>query len=45
MHEFLTALRTGRETQCVCHDNIKSLAMCFAAIESAKKGKRVKVVW
>ncbi|HLX63628.1 MAG TPA: Gfo/Idh/MocA family oxidoreductase [Planctomycetota bacterium] len=41
--DFFHALRTGRDPQCICHDNIKSLAMCFAAIDSAKSGKRVKI--
>jgi hypothetical protein len=26
-----------------CHDNIKSLAMVFGAIESAATGQRVKI--
>ena len=41
--EFLDALERGRAPQSECHDNIKSLAMVFAAIESSKKGKRVLV--
>ena len=28
-----------------CHDNIKSLAMVFAAIESARSGQRVAVAY
>jgi predicted dehydrogenase len=43
LDDFLSALRTGKEPQCVCHDNIKSLAMCFAAVESSKRGKRIEV--
>jgi len=43
LDEFLQALRSGATPQTVCDDNIKSLAMCFAAIESAKKKRRVKV--
>lgn len=43
LYDFINALRSGQEPRCVCHDNIKSLAMCFAAIESAAKGKRVKI--
>jgi len=43
LREFVQALRTGRTPQGECHDNIKSLAMVFAAIESAQTGKRVKV--
>jgi predicted dehydrogenase len=41
--EFLKALRTGQTPQGECHDNIKSLAMVFAAVESSQTGKRVKV--
>jgi predicted dehydrogenase len=41
--ELLTFLRTGRKPQTECHDNIKSLAMVFGAIESAKKGRRVEI--
>jgi len=45
LREFVQALRTGQTPQGECHDNIKSLAMVFAAIESAKTGKRVSVEW
>jgi hypothetical protein len=40
---MLEFLRTGRKPQCECHDNIQSLAMVFAAIESSKKGRRIPV--
>ncbi len=43
LREMLRFLRTGRASQCECHDNIKSLAMVFAVIESSKKGRRVPV--
>ena len=43
LREMLAFLRTGKKPQTECHDNIKSLAMVFAAIESSKKGKRVPV--
>jgi hypothetical protein len=36
-------VRTGKKPETICTDNIKSLAMVFAAIESAETGKRVKV--
>jgi predicted dehydrogenase len=45
LREMLTFLRTGKLPQTECHDNIKSVAMVFAAIESAKKGKKVSVRW
>ena len=43
LREMLAFLRTGRLPQTHCHDNIKSLAMVFAAIESSKKGKSVSI--
>jgi predicted dehydrogenase len=43
LREFLHALRTGDTPQGECHDNIKSLAMVFAAIESARGGHRVAI--
>ena len=43
LREFVQALRTGRTPQAECHDNIKSLAMVFAAIESAGTGQRVAI--
>lgn len=44
LRDFLNALETGGTPMGECHDNIKSLAMVFAAIESANTGKRVPVV-
>jgi len=43
LHDFLHALKTGATPMGECHDNIKSLAMVFAAIESAASGRRVPV--
>ena len=40
---FLQALETGVTPACECHDNIKSLAMVHAAIESAATGRRVTI--
>jgi predicted dehydrogenase len=37
---FVDAVRSGREPETVSHENIKSLAMSFAAIESAQTGMR-----
>lgn len=42
--EFIRAVRTGRQPETVCDDNIKSLAMVHAAIKSAKTGRRVAVL-
>ena len=41
LREMLAFLRTGSTPQTECHDNIKSLAMVFGAMESARKGRRV----
>lgn len=41
--DFLNALQTGATPMGECHDNIKSLAMVFAAIESAQTKQRVPV--
>ena len=43
LREMLTFLRTGTRPQTECHDNIRSLAMVFAAINSAAKRRRVPV--
>jgi predicted dehydrogenase len=43
LREFVAALRNGTTPQGECHDNIRSLAMVFAAIESAQSGRRVVV--
>ena len=43
LRDFLNALRTGATPMGECHDNIKSLAMVFAAIESSATGRRVPV--
>jgi hypothetical protein len=40
---MLAYLRSGRIPQTECHDNIHSLAMVLAAIESARSGVRVKL--
>jgi predicted dehydrogenase len=43
LREMLTFLRTGKKPQTECHDNIKSLAMVFGAIESSRRGKRILI--
>jgi len=43
LQDFLHALRTGATPMGECHDNIKSLAMVFGAIESSRSGQRVKI--
>jgi len=41
--DFLHALETGIAPMGECHENIKSLAMVFAALESSRTGRRVAV--
>ncbi len=43
LREMLRFLRTGAVPQTECSDNIKSLAMVFAAMESSRKGRKVPV--
>lgn len=40
---FLEAIENGKRPETVSTDNIKSLAMVFAAIESARTGQRVHI--
>jgi predicted dehydrogenase len=41
--EFIVALDSGGTPQGECHDNIRSLAMVFAAIRSAESGRRIEL--
>ena len=43
LHELIRFLETGEAPQCECHDNMKSLAMVFAAMESSRRGERIAV--
>jgi len=43
LHEFVRAIREGREPETSGRDNIKSLAVVFAAVRSAQTGERVRV--
>lgn len=43
LRDFVNALRTGSTPMGECHDNIKSLAMVMAAVESARMGGRVSI--
>ncbi|GHO42455.1 Gfo/Idh/MocA family protein [Ktedonospora formicarum] len=45
IEDFISCLREDREPETAGTDNIKSLAMVFAAIESAETGKRVEISW
>jgi predicted dehydrogenase len=41
LEEFLTSLRENRQPECNAPDNLKSLAMVFAAIRSAEEKRKV----
>jgi predicted dehydrogenase len=41
--EFFAAIRENREPECSAQDNLKSLAMVFGAIQSAKEGRVVQM--
>ena len=43
IHDFLESLENGKKPPTDCTDNIKSLAMVHAAVESIKKGRKVKI--
>jgi predicted dehydrogenase len=43
LQEFVNALNTGTTPQGECHDNFKSLAMVFGAIESSRQGRRIQI--
>ncbi len=43
IRDFLDALRAGTKPMTDCTDNIRSVAMVLAAVESAETGRRVKV--
>jgi predicted dehydrogenase len=43
LREFLAAIRGGPAPQGECRDNIRSLAMVFGAVESARRGRRVPI--
>jgi len=43
MNEFLESLKSGGTPQTICYDNIKSLKMVLAAVESAETGKKITI--
>jgi predicted dehydrogenase len=43
LRDFLDSLRSGRRPMTDCTDNIRSIAMVLAAVESAETGTRVRV--
>jgi predicted dehydrogenase len=45
LDEMFSALDQGRRAETDCRDNIRSMAMVFGAIESARTGMKVKMEW
>jgi predicted dehydrogenase len=45
INDFVTSVRAGTTPQTVCTDNIKSLAMVLAAVESAETGRTIEITW
>ncbi len=43
LDEFISALKEEREPECSGRDNLKTMAMTFAAFESARNGRRVSL--
>ncbi len=43
LNEFIASIDEGRDPECSAEDNLKSVAMVFAAIKSAKEGRRVEL--
>jgi predicted dehydrogenase len=43
--DFVRALLGGEPPMTECHDNIRSLAMVMAALESSRTGQRVRIGW
>jgi predicted dehydrogenase len=43
LNEFVRALQENREPECNAEDNLKSMAMVFGAVQSAKEGREVQL--
>ncbi|HPO52815.1 MAG TPA: gfo/Idh/MocA family oxidoreductase, partial [bacterium] len=43
IRDFIHAIKTGKKPMTAAQDNIKSLAMVFGAIESARKKKLIRI--
>lgn len=43
LERFIEAIEAGRQPETWCGDNIKSLAMVFGAVESARAGRRLPI--
>ena len=43
LSEFVAAVAEGRQPECNAADNLKSMAMVFAAVKSAREGREVSI--
>ena len=43
LREFVAAIEEGRTPECNAADNLKSMAMVFAAVKSAMEGRKVSL--
>ena len=43
LREFVAAISEDREPECSAADNIKSMGMVFAAVQSAKQGREIQI--
>jgi len=43
LDEFFAAIKDNRAPECNAQDNLQSLAMVFAAIQSAQQGREVQL--
>ena len=43
LREFVAAIEEGRTPECNAADNLKSMAMVFAAVKSAMEGREVSI--
>ena len=43
LNEFVRALQENREPECNAEDNLKSMAMVFGAVQSAKEGREIQL--
>ena len=41
--EMFAALREGRKAETDCSDNIKSMAMVHAALQSSREGRKIPI--
>ena len=43
LNEFVRAIQEDREPECNAADNLKSMSMVFAAVQSAREGREILI--